>query len=54
MSMEAYEKKIFESEVYFKLREAELQAKSTEKRYPHEEVFSDLRSKLAKKVSEDV
>ena len=54
MSMEAYEKKIFESEVYFKLREAELQAKSTEKRYSHEEVFSDLRSKLAKKVSEDV
>lgn len=54
MSMEAYEKKIFESEVYFKLREAELQAKSTEKRYSHEEVFSDLKSKLAKKVSEDV
>lgn len=54
MSIEAYERKLFESEVYFKLKEAELEAKSTDKRYTHEEVFSDLRSRLANKVDDDV
>jgi prevent-host-death family protein len=53
MSIEAYEGKLFESEIYFKLKEAELEAKSTDKRYSHEEVFSDLRSKLADKVDVD-
>ncbi|MHB1652712.1 MAG: type II toxin-antitoxin system Phd/YefM family antitoxin [Desulfitobacteriaceae bacterium] len=43
MSIEAYERKQFESEIYFKLKEAELEAKSTDVRYSHEEVFSDLR-----------
>jgi prevent-host-death family protein len=50
MSMEAYERKQFESEVYFKLKEAELEAKSTDKRYSHEEVFSELRSRLVDKI----
>lgn len=50
MSIEAYERKLFESEVYFKLKEAELEAKSTDKRYTHEEVFSELRSRLANKI----
>ncbi|MBP2079766.1 type II toxin-antitoxin system Phd/YefM family antitoxin [Oceanobacillus polygoni] len=54
MSIEAYERRLFESEVYFKLKEAELEAKSTDKRYTHEEVFSDLRSRLANKVDDDV
>ncbi|WP_068676925.1 type II toxin-antitoxin system Phd/YefM family antitoxin [Oceanobacillus sp. Castelsardo] len=54
MSIEAYERKLFESEVYFKLKEAELEAKSTDKRYTHEEVFSDLRSRLANKFEDDV
>lgn len=54
MSIEAYEKKLFESEVYFKLKEAELEVKSTDKRYSHEEVFSDLRSRLAKKADDNV
>lgn len=54
MSIEAYERKLFESEVYFKLKEAELEAKSTEKRYSHEEVFLDLRSRLANKVDDNV
>lgn len=49
MSMEAYERKLFESEIYFKLKEAELEAKSTDKRFSHEEVFSDLRSRLINK-----
>lgn len=53
MSIEAYEQKLFESEIYFKLKEAELEAKSTNKRFSHEEVFSDLRSRLAGKVDGD-
>ncbi|NOU98650.1 type II toxin-antitoxin system Phd/YefM family antitoxin [Paenibacillus planticolens] len=50
MSIEAYERKQFESEIYFKLKEAELEAKSTDKRYSHEEVFSELRARLADKA----
>ncbi len=46
MSIEAYERKLFKDEVHFKLKEAELEAKSTDKRYTHEEVFSKLRSSL--------
>lgn len=53
MSIEAYEHKLLESEIYFKLKEAELEAKSTDKRLSHEEVFSDLRSMLAGKVEQD-
>lgn len=49
MSMEAYERKQFESEIYFKLKEAALEAKSTDKRYSHEEVFSELRARLVDK-----
>jgi len=45
MSIEAYERKQFESEIFFKLKEAQLEAESTDVRYSHEEVFSDLRSK---------
>lgn len=53
MSIETYERKLFESEIYLKLKEAELQSKTSEVRYSHEEVFSDLRAKLADKVAED-
>lgn len=49
MSIEAYERKLFASEIYFKLKEAELEAKSTNTRYTHEEVFSDLRKRIAEK-----
>ena len=52
MSIEAYERKLFESEIYFKLKEAELEAKSTDVRYSHEKIFSDLRASLADKVGE--
>lgn len=46
MSIEAYERKQFESEIYYRLKEAELEARSSSKRYSHEEIFSGLRSKL--------
>ena len=47
MSIEAYEAKQFEREIFDKLKEAELEAKSTDMHYSHEEVFSGLRSKVA-------
>lgn len=50
MSIEAYERKHFESEIYFKLKEAELEAKATDKRYSHKEVFDNLRKELADKA----
>lgn len=53
MSMEAFERYQFESEVYFKLKEAELEAKTTSKRYSHKEVFDELRAKLSDKVEPD-
>lgn len=53
MSIEAYERKLFESEIYFKLKEAELEAKSTDIRYSHKEIFSDLRASLSDKPGED-
>ena len=42
MSLEAYEKNLFQSEIYIKLKEAEYQASSTKKRYNHEEVMNEL------------
>lgn len=53
MSMEAFERHQFESEVYFKLKEAELEAKTTNKRYSHKEVFDELRKKLSDRVEPD-
>ncbi|GHV16826.1 antitoxin [Spirochaetia bacterium] len=44
MSMEAYEqdRRSAESEIYLKLKEAEIEAKSTAKRYTHEEVMAGM------------
>ena len=53
MSIEAYENRLFKSEIYLKLKEAELEAKSTKRRYSHDEVFSDLRTKLNLKIVTD-
>ncbi len=53
MSMEMYERKRFESEVYFKLREAELEAKSTDKRFSHKEVFDELKKNVSDTVNAD-
>ena len=50
MSYETYEKLQFESEVYFKLKEAEMEAKATNQRYSHKEVFNRLRQTLRGKA----
>jgi prevent-host-death family protein len=43
MSMEAYEQDVFRTEIYHKLKEAEIQAESTTKRYSHNEVMARLK-----------
>lgn len=53
MSIEAYEKKKFESEVFYKLKEAELEANTTKVRYSQEEVFSKLRKTLESMEGKD-
>lgn len=53
MSIEAYEARQFESEVFHKLKEAQIEAKSTDIRYSHEEVFSGLKLKVAEKTGKD-
>ena len=46
MSMDAYENKRYESEVYDQLKEAELQARETAERRNHKEVMASARNKL--------
>jgi prevent-host-death family protein len=53
MSFQAYEKLQFESEIYFKLKEAELQAKQTNQRFSHKEVFDSLRQAMQQKADGD-
>ena len=48
MSMEAYEQGRYETEVYNKLLEADQEAKSTSKRYSHDEVMAGARDLLRK------
>ena len=50
MSIEAYEARQFESEIFHKLKEAQIEAKSTDMRYSHEEIISGLKSKVAEKT----
>ena len=45
-SMDAFENLQFESEVYFKLREAEREAKLTDKRYSSKEVLKAMRDAI--------
>lgn len=47
MSIEAFEKMKLDNEIYIKLKEAELEAKSTAIRHSHNEVFSELRADLS-------
>jgi prevent-host-death family protein len=54
MSMDAFERRQFDSEIYLKLKEAEIEAKTTGKRYSHKEVFAELREQLTQKASDDV
>ncbi|MCL2130477.1 MAG: type II toxin-antitoxin system Phd/YefM family antitoxin [Treponema sp.] len=46
MSFEAYERNLFASEVYLKLKEAEYQAASTKKRISHEIAMAELRKMI--------
>ena len=46
MSMEAYETRRYDSQVYDKLKEAELQARETAHRRSHEEVMARARDLL--------
>lgn len=46
MSIEAFESLQFESEVYFKLQEAEREAELTSKRYSSKEVFKAMRDAI--------
>ena len=46
MSMESYEQNRYDSKVYDKLREAELQAASSSERRSHEEVMAKARELL--------
>ena len=47
LSMEAYENLQFESEVYCKLKEAELEASMTDQRFSSKEVFKKLKEVIA-------
>ena len=53
MSIEAYGARQFESEIFRKLKEAQIEAKSTDIRYSHEEVLSGLKLKVAEKTAKD-
>ena len=46
LSMEAYENLQFESEVYFKLREAEREAEMTEQRFSSKDVLKAMREAI--------
>ncbi|GHU49084.1 antitoxin [Clostridia bacterium] len=46
MSVEQYDRQQFDTEVYYKLKEAEVEARTTSKRYSHEEVMRDMRDRI--------
>ena len=46
LSMEAFENLHFESEVYFKLREAEREAELTEQRYSSKDVLKAMKAAI--------
>lgn len=48
MSYEEYNRRQFENEIYAKLMEAEIEARSTTKRYTDEEVFAEAREMIRK------
>jgi prevent-host-death family protein len=50
MSMEAYEKLKLDIMIYEKLKEAALEAKSTDVRYDFDEVSKELRERLIEKI----
>ncbi|WP_433945509.1 type II toxin-antitoxin system Phd/YefM family antitoxin [Paenibacillus sp. SN-8-1] len=48
MSIEKYESMKFESEIYEKLKEAEVEANQSDERFSHAEVFHSLRQRIRK------
>ena len=50
MSLDTFEKIKFENDVYFRLKEAELEANFTVKRFNHNETFDNLRKAIEEKV----
>ena len=46
LSMEAYERLQFDSEIYFKLQQAEREAEMTDKRYSPKEVLKAMREAI--------
>lgn len=54
MSYEAYSRKKMEDEIYQKLMESEIQARTSDVRLSHEEVFSKLRDRLEQYKEADV
>ena len=53
MSIETYEARQFESEIFQKLKEAQIEARSTDIRYSHEEIISGLKLKVTEKTGND-
>lgn len=47
MSLEQYEKLQLENEIFYRLKEAEQEAHSTDVRYSHTQVFQKVREQLA-------
>ena len=47
MSIETYEQKRFDSEIYNKLKKSEVEAKVTDKHYTHQKVISGLKTRVA-------
>ena len=46
MSIETFERFKIESEIYFKLKEAEIESKENDKRYSHNEIFDELKARV--------
>ncbi|KRF39839.1 type II toxin-antitoxin system Phd/YefM family antitoxin [Paenibacillus sp. Soil787] len=46
MSIEQYESIQLENEIFIKLKEAELEAKNSDVRYSHSEIFDKIKSQL--------
>ena len=54
MSYEAYDKIQYEAEVALKLREAEVEAATSKKRFTHAEVMAGLRERLGRETGDHV
>lgn len=53
MSLDAYENLKLENDIYFKLKEEELDGKNSNKKYTHKEVFDGIKQELREKVNKN-